>query len=146
MNKHISFDRNTRDYVATINGEIVGFASTYLEADDMANDAMYNIARNSVTIVRTTEILDAVVALKDKVDDTLTNAQRNAFDKAYNYILENDSVLYNRTTGEVVVESATSDNLSYTAGATCQCKAFEGKKLCWHRVLARIVKRAMETR
>ena len=143
MNHYATFDRITKDFVAIVDGEIVGYASTFQAAEDLASQVAHERITSAVVMVRTAEILDAVVALKDKVESTLTVAQANAFNKAYNYILECDTVLYNQVNGTVIVESATDDGM-YTAGTTCQCKAFESGKLCWHRILARIVKRAME--
>jgi hypothetical protein len=146
MDKRIKFDNTTRDYAAYVNGELIGFASTYQAAEDMADTVCSQRIANAVVMVRTEEIIDSVVALKDRVFDSLTSAQANAFNKAYNYILENDAVLYNRNDITVIVESATDDHTRYIAGDTCQCQAFESGKLCWHRTLARIVKRALETR
>lgn len=47
MNKEIRYDRKTKDYAAFLNGELVGFYGSYLEAevalDELASDLIERV-------------------------------------------------------------------------------------------------------
>ena len=43
MGKYIRYDRETRDYAMYLNGELIGFARNYQEAEDALNEAQYKV-------------------------------------------------------------------------------------------------------
>jgi hypothetical protein len=71
----------------------------------------------------------------------------NAIDKAWGYLLGQDTIAYDLSAHAIRVESATEPGRFYTANGECACEAFtRGAGVCWHRACARIVRRALELR
>jgi hypothetical protein len=68
-----------------------------------------------------------------------------AIDRAWDYLLQADTLAYDAERHALRVESATRDGVTYTANGDCQCEAFtRGDGVCWHRAGARLVRRALE--
>jgi hypothetical protein len=92
---------------------------------------------------------DFIIELVDATDTALAatvNNDRwtNAVTKAYDWLLTQDVVEYDRRTGVLLVPSATDHGVIFQANGVCQCKAAARGYPCWHRAAARLVRRALE--
>lgn len=99
------------------------------------------------TTVRRRDIFDALVEAYDaaKVAAASNASWSSALDGAYGFALEAEEFQYNVEHWAVHVPSATRAGKSYTSNGDCQCEAFtRGKGICWHRALARLLRRALE--
>jgi len=86
-------------------------------------------------------VIDAVHNAYERVgSDT---RWRRAIEKAAAWIMQQDSLVYDGDTSELVgVNSATSDRTYTPSPLSCQCEAFAKNAPCWHRAAALLVKRA----
>ena len=92
---------------------------------------------------------DFIIELVDATDAALSSTEsidrwKNAIKTAYNWLLTQDVVEYDRRTGVLLVPSATEHGVVYQANGVCQCKAAARGYACWHRAAARLVRRALE--
>jgi formaldehyde-activating enzyme involved in methanogenesis len=65
---------------------------------------------------------------------------QRAIAKAVQQIRENPYIHFDGDAALILSDS----NEIYTANGTCQCKAFANRKPCWHRAMARLLKRYEE--
>ena len=43
--KRIQYDRVTKDFEVTVNGHLIGYCASYLEAEALANHVVYNLLK-----------------------------------------------------------------------------------------------------
>ena len=100
------------------------------------------------TTLTTAALLDDLAAAIDAI--RWTTARDNApwmraLDRAWDYILQTDTLAYDLSAHAIRVESATTPGAFYEANGDCACAAFtKGAGVCWHRAAARLVRRALE--
>jgi len=100
------------------------------------------------TLIRTADLLDDLAAAIDEV--RASSARDNApwmvaLDKAWDYILQTDTLHYDLAANAVRVESATEPGRFYEANGICECKAAtKGAGICWHRACARLIARSLD--
>lgn len=101
------------------------------------------------TTLKTADILDAIVEAVDAARAKMTANQASgtwfvAVDKAYDYLLQADTIAYDLGHYAIRVPSVSMPGVSYISNGHCQCQGFVHGGACWHRVAARIVRRALE--
>lgn len=100
------------------------------------------------TTIAVADILDALTDAIDAIRASTAyynTAWMTALDKAWDYILPQDTISYDRSAYAIRVESATEPGRFYISNGDCQCRAFtHGAGVCWHRAAARLVRRALE--
>lgn len=90
-------------------------------------------------------ILDDLCAVVDAARASVTDERwLKAIDRAWDYLLNQDTVSWDADTHALTVESASEAGVFYTANGECQCDAYAAHKACWHRAAARLVRRALE--
>ncbi len=88
-------------------------------------------------------IITAVNNALERVGDDVR--WRRAIEKAAAWIMQQDSLVYDGDTSELIgVNSATGDRVYSPSPLSCQCEAFAKNAPCWHRAAALLVKRAAE--
>ena len=86
-------------------------------------------------------VIDAVHNAYERVGDD--GRWRRAIEKAAAWIMQQDSLVYDGDTSELIgVNSASSDRVYSPSPLSCQCEAFAKNAPCWHRAAALLVKRA----
>jgi hypothetical protein len=108
------------------------------------------MSEHQFTTLRTAEILDALTDAIDTIraSTAVYNAPwMKALDKAWDAILQLDTVEYDVAARAWRVESGSEPGTFYTANGDCQCAAFtKGAGICYHRAGARLIARALELR
>lgn len=81
-----------------------------------------------------------------KLDPNDATAKRwiSAIAKAVAEVETNPFLTYNLDSKSLLILSETSGNI-YTSNGTCECKAYEHGHPCYHRALARLVQRYIES-
>ena len=88
-------------------------------------------------------VIDAVHNAYERVGDDAR--WRRAIEKAAAWIMQQDALVYDGDTSELIgVNSASSDRVYSPSPLSCQCEAFAKNAPCWHRAAALLVKRAAE--
>lgn len=100
----------------------------------------------TVLIVR--DLLDDLCTAVDQARLDAANDPRwlNALNAGYNWLLQQETILFDFDRHELTVPSATTEGVTYRANGACQCRAFEQHNACWHRAAARLVRRSRELR
>jgi hypothetical protein len=57
--KHIKFDRETKDFAMYLDGELVGYARTYLEGETTLNELVYELLSSGQLPTATERAADA---------------------------------------------------------------------------------------
>jgi len=99
------------------------------------------------TTLNTADLIDDLAAAIDLVRSS--TARDNApwmvaLDKAWDYILQTDTLSYDVAAHAVRVESASKPGRFFESNGTCQCAAQWGAGICWHRACARLIARGIE--
>jgi hypothetical protein len=94
------------------------------------------------------EIFDQLVEAYDAAKALAAGDKRwaSALDRAYAYALEVESFEYDIQHWAVRVPSASQPGVAFEANGVCQCRAYTHEIPCWHRALARLIRRALEPR
>lgn len=84
-------------------------------------------------------IITAVNNALERVGDDVR--WRRAIEKAAAWIMQQDSLVYDGDTSELIgVNSATGDRVYSPSPLSCQCEAFAKNAPCWHRAAALTVR------
>jgi hypothetical protein len=91
-------------------------------------------------------LIDDLCTAVDAARTAAAGNQRwlNAIDTAWDWILSQDSVSFDRSTHALRVPSASEAGRFYVANGECSCRAFETHAACWHRAASRLVVRGLE--
>ena len=92
------------------------------------------------------EIFDALCDAYDAAKALAAGDKRwsSALDRAWAFALEAESFEYDLASWAVRVQSASHPSVFYTSNGDCSCEAFKNGNACWHRALARLIRRAVE--
>jgi hypothetical protein len=92
------------------------------------------------------EIFDALIDSYDRAKALAAGDARwsSALDRAYAFALEAETFEYDLGRWAVRVQSASHPSVFYTSNGTCNCEAGARGLPCWHRALARLIRRAVE--
>jgi len=92
------------------------------------------------------EIFDALCDAYDLARSLAAGNARwaSALDRAWGWLLEQDTIAYDVEHWAIRVQSATHPGVVYVANGDCTCPAFAHGNACWHRAAARLVRRALE--
>jgi len=99
------------------------------------------------TTLNTADLLDDLAAAIDLVRSSTARDNRPwmvALDKAWDYILQADTLSYDADAHAIRVESASKPGRFFESNGSCSCAAQWGAGICWHRACARLVRRAIE--
>jgi hypothetical protein len=98
------------------------------------------------TTIRVARVLDDLCAVYDAAVAKAADDSRwmAALDKAWGWLLAQDSVEYRASDHALKVESNTEPGRVYVSNGSCQCHAYDRHNACWHRAAARLVRRAWE--
>lgn len=94
--------------------------------------------------IQTTELIDDLANVYDiaRATPKLSVRWKNALEKAWDYVLQQDALRFDVQTGILIYHSES--GVTYQAGKECQCKAFEEGYPCKHRAAARLVRNAVQ--
>jgi len=99
------------------------------------------------TTLKVADLIDDLAAAIDLVRSSTARDNRPwmvALDKAWDYILQADTLHYDLAAHAIRVESVSKPGRFFESNGTCQCAAQWGAGICWHRACARLVRRAIE--
>jgi len=102
--------------------------------------------RTTFATIAVSDLIDDLAAAIDEIRCSTANTNRPwmaALDRAWDHILQQDTISYDAEAHAVRVASATQPGRFYEANGECQCAAFvKGNGICWHRAMSRLVHRA----
>lgn len=107
------------------------------------------MSAHQFTTLRTAHLLDHLVDALDTIRASTAiynTAWMTALDKAWDHILQSDTLEYDIAARAWRVESATEPGTFYVSNGTCGCPAFSHDRPCYHRAGARLIARALELR
>lgn len=153
--KQIDYDRATKDFSIKVNGELIGYAGSYSEAESKANEYVYNLlARTPNSINEAEEMTEATPAAEAPAAAITRERVAEAADYAYEIAPEWSGAVTKAldelakgqwmfTSNVVVIRSATR-NKQYrlVSGEPCQCEAARRGLRCWHKAAAGLLRRA----
>lgn len=154
MDKSIKYNRDTKDFEVTVNGEVIGYTATFLAGEAMADKFVHAaliaappaeeatsgpVVINPANITRQT-VAAVLVEARAKVADNRRWA--TALAKA---ATELEATPWYFTGAILVIGSRTTPGKKYRVdGQHCECAAHAKNNPCWHRAAARLLIRAAQ--
>jgi hypothetical protein len=162
MVKQVKFNREDRDYAWYIDGELMGFCSTYQLAQQAADDYVYaSLTRSNTSAADlTTEEAAAVAAVVEPAAVNVANISRQTVAavlvEARRKVADNRrwatalakasteleaSAWYLTTSGALVINSRSTAGKRYRVTAQgCECPAAQkGNPCCWHKAARKLL-------
>lgn len=78
ITKEITYDTVTKDYAMIINGEVIGYARSYLEANRLINEYVYEALRRGTLVTQTDAAQEQEEAEVDVLEGQYKDANRDA--------------------------------------------------------------------
>jgi hypothetical protein len=162
--KRIQYDGETRDFEMTLDGEFIGYAATYADAERILDTLIYDrLTPNGepdgepdgdgpeggagVEVIQVAEIIETVTAV---AATALANPDavrwHNAIRKGRDWLKKQETIRWSARDTALFFPSSRGGIVYYSNGV-CQCEAYtltEKPKPCYHRAAAHLVRRALE--
>lgn len=129
----------------TVGNRIIAEVQSKQDAMSIIDTMLDTLSINPIQVLSLQTMKDELDRVYQEAWSAVTKpAQQNALLKAQAFLLGTNDISFHMLKGLAFVPSAHETGKVYIAGKqTCTCKAHEGGKLCWHRMAARIIEKAV---
>jgi hypothetical protein len=140
------------EFEATLDGEIIGWYNTRIEAETALDSAAYRrlqqqpVAEEQAETVCNLDALESAYEYANRQD--MPQVWRNALEKAYNLLLQSGgiTVIYaaDGSIAHAYIPSQSEPGKTYLVNGECACQAGQHGKPCAHRAAKRLLNIAVK--